>query len=210
MNQKDSILQRQLPTMMVPIYEPLSPIAPGAARLLMAKDGLWIEADAIWGHFRKQLWESPRDLPYGPIEELNALRCGRIPTRYLDKFAFQANEEAERGCETAAWIIWHPTIGWKYHRLEFLDQSAVSVSYRWPQLEPEWHLILDMHSHGRISAFFSSTDERSDQGNPHFSMVFGKCQRGMNRADLDCELRLCIASFYFDEEDSDERGERRS
>lgn len=185
---------------MVPIYEPLPPITPGTARLLMAKDGLWIEADAIWGLFRKHLWLSPRNLPYGPTEELSELRCGRVPTRYFDQFAQQANEEAELDCETAAWIIWHATIGWKYLRLEILDQSAVSVSYRWPQLEPDWHLILDMHSHGRISAFFSSTDDLSDQGSPHFSMVLGKCQRGLSRAELDCELRLCIASFYFDEE----------
>ena len=194
--------------MMIPVYEPLAPIAPGVARLLMAQDGLWIEADAVWGHFRKQLWVSPRILPYGPTEELIALRCGRVPNRYLERFAQEANEEGELGREAAAWIIWHPTIGWRYQKLEILERSGVKVSYRWPRLEPEWRLVLDMHSHGRLAAFFSPTDDRSDQGDPHFSMVLGKCRLGMSRADLDCELRLCIASFYFDEEVSFENVER--
>lgn len=58
MNPKDEILQRHLPTVMAPRFEPLPALKAGETRLVMAKDGLWIEAEGGFGHFRRPLWRS--------------------------------------------------------------------------------------------------------------------------------------------------------
>lgn len=200
MNRKDLLLQKHLPTFMAPRFEPLPSLEEGQTRLLMAEDGLWIEAKTAWGAFARRVFESPRALPYGPIKEITALDCGSIPVLLVERFADQANEFADKGCETAAWLIWSPTAGWEYLELNIPEHTSVSVRFTWPQLGPDWHLILDLHSHGIGPAFFSRTDDRSDQGLPHFSLVLGNCKAGRPRSDLDCAFRLCIAGFYFEED----------
>ncbi|NKE70225.1 PRTRC system protein A [Candidatus Manganitrophus noduliformans] len=199
MNAKDEILQTRLPTVMVPVFEPLPVLKAGETRLLMAEDGLWIEAEGDFGHFRRPLWKSRRKLPYGQVEIASELRCGPIPRKLVERFAELANEWTEWGCETAAWITWGPNVGWELLEPEILIRAAVSVRYTWPDLGPDTALVVDLHSHGIGSAFFSPTDDQSDLGFPHYSLVLGRCGRGRPLTQLDCKLRLCLAGYYFDE-----------
>lgn len=199
MNIKDEILQMRLPTVMAPRFEPLSALKAGETRLVMAEDGLWIEAEAIWGYFRRPLWRSRRNLPYGRVEACSQLRCGRIPMTLIERFAKRANEWAEWSAEHAAWIVWSAGNGWDYLPLETLEHSAVSVRYIWPDLGPDRFLVMDLHSHGTGSAFFSHTDDRSDLGFPHYSLVLGRCGRNRPLKELDCKLRLCLAGYFFEE-----------
>ena len=69
MNNLDTILQSNLPTIMCPKYESLPYLERQRTRLIMAADGLYIQSHQIWGVLAKQLWESPRILPYGKIKE---------------------------------------------------------------------------------------------------------------------------------------------
>lgn len=199
MDPKDKILQTRLPTVMVPVFEPLSVLKAGETRLLMAEDGLWIEADAGWGHFRRPLWKSRRKLPYGQVEAGSNLRCGRIPMKLIERFSEQANEWADQGGETAAWITWSFHCGWEFLIPEILIRTAVSVRYMWPDLGPSTALVLDVHSHGAGAAFFSHTDDQSDLGFPHYSLVLGRCGKARPLTLLDCKLRLCLAGYFFDE-----------
>ncbi len=197
MNRKDLLLQEHLPTFMVPRFEPLPPLQESRSRLLMAKDGLWIETRTPWGEFIKRIFESPRILPYGSVAEKTELLSGPIPMRLQEQFVNQANASSQRGLETAAWIIWSAEQGWEYLQLDILERTSGSVAFRWPALAPEKHLVLDMHSHGAGPAFFSITDDRSDQGTAHFSLVVGNCEEGRLFAELDTAFRLCLSGFFF-------------
>ena len=199
MNLKDELLQTHLPTVMVPRFEPLPALKAGETRLVMAEDGLWIETEAGFGHFRRPLWKSRRNLPYGKVEALSQLRCGRIPLKLIERFAEQANHWTEWGCETAAWITWGPNSGWEFLEPEILIRTAVSVRYTWPDLGPDTALVVDAHSHGTGAAFFSHTEDQSDPGFPHCSLVLGRCGKDRPLFGLDCKLRLCLAGYFFDE-----------
>jgi len=187
---------------MVPRFEPLPLLQENRSRLLMANDGLWIEAKTAWGVFTKKIFESPRPLPYGFVEEKAALLSGPIPMRFLEQFVAQANESGQEGLETAAWIVWNAAQGWQYLELDLLAQNVGSVMFRWPELAPETSLVLDMHSHGRGPAFFSETDNRSDQGTAHFSLVVGNCAKGHALAELDTAIRLCLSGFFFEDSEN--------
>ncbi len=198
MNRKDLLLQNHLPTVMVPRFEPLPLLQEKCSRLLMAADGLWIETKTAWGTFIKRIFESSRPLPYGSVKKRVELLTGPIPMRLLERFVTQANESGQEGLETAAWIVWSPRQGWEYLELDILRQTGGSVQFRWPDLAPESFLVLDMHSHGRGPAFFSKTDDGSDQGTAHFSLVVGHCRAGRPLAELDTAFRLCLSGFFFD------------
>lgn len=201
MNQRDLLLQKHLPTFMAPRFEPLPPLEEGQSRLLMAEDGLWIEAKTTWGAFVRRLFQTPRILPYGPIKERTELHCGSIPRSLLERFAAKANESADCGYETAAWILWSRAEGWEYLKLDIFKQTAGSVEFTWPELGPNRPLILDLHSHGNGPAFFSKLDDRSDQGAPHFSLVLGDCKGGRALSELQIAFRLCLSGFFFEEFD---------
>lgn len=200
MNAKDEILQKQLPTLMVPHHEPLPPLLEGYSRLLMARDGLWIESKTAWGHFVRALWRSKRVLPYGALTPVETLYCKSIPMAFIERFLQQANHAAERSVETIAWILWSPSKGWKYLVPEILLQTAVRVDYRWPDLRDDWSLVVDLHSHRSLPARFSRDDDESDVGFPHFSVVLGHCKPGRGLEEIDHSLRLCLCGYYFEEE----------
>lgn len=143
--------------------------------------------------------EAERELPYGQVEAVSNLRCGRIPVRLIERFAKQANAWADQGSETAAWITWGSNSGWKFLEPEILIRTPVSVRYTWPELAPDTALVLDVHSHGTGTAFFSHTDDQSDLGFPHYSLVLGCAGFDRPLAQLDCKLRLCLAGYFFEE-----------
>lgn len=52
--------------------------------------------------------------------------------------------------------------------------SKASVAYDWSYIPEGTSIIVDIHSHNTMGAFFSGTDDRDDRGNISFSGVFGK------------------------------------
>ncbi len=198
MNGNDLLLQQHLPTLMVPKFEALSALRENASRFLMSAEGLWIESKTAWGRFMKPLYASPRALPYGQVKEEIELFCGTIPLNLVEQFAIQAHQAAKEGLETAAWILWSENKGWAYLELNMTEQSPGSVEFTWPKLAVDQHLVLDMHSHGIGRAFFSSTDNTSDQGLAHFSLVLGLCDIGSVLSEVNSVIRLCLSGFFFD------------
>lgn len=196
MNKKDTLLLKQFPTVMVPQFENLPNLETGSPRLLMAKDGLWIQSKTPWGRFSRRLYKTPRTLPYGAAKERTELNCGDMPQNMVERFLESANTDAEKNIETAAWVVWDEEKGWEYLELDLLQQTTISVQFTWPRLSPQQHLVLDMHSHGKGNAYFSETDNRSDQGQTHFSLVFGHC--GKTDQNHEHAFRLCLAGFFFE------------
>lgn len=104
--------------------------------------------------------------------------AGKIPMHFLSKIVsfFKAvmTEHKGQNLEAQIFVIWNPELG--YHiRVPEQTVAGASVSYSWENfLAPGDVVVLDMHSHNNMGAFFSGTDDRDDNGNCTISGVVGK------------------------------------
>lgn len=113
-------------------------------------------------------------LPYGSVGASRAdLRCGLIPGDILG--AILAHLRAALPNEAAAFVIWNEATGAFEIRFPTIEEATPSrLVYRPPNLEPGWHLVCDVHSHGTAPAFFSATDDADDVHATKIAMVFGR------------------------------------
>ena len=187
MNQIDIALQLSFPSVMVPTREPVVPMAWPGERLLIASNGVFLEINRPWIRLVRRLgsfeWRTP--VPYGEAVELTELPCGSVPAELVAEFARMARAALPN--EVGAWIVWHAATGlFRLVPLPSLSHSPAHLSYERPKLrDGEW-LVVDCHSHGRGSAYFSGTDDRDDQHDVKFALVLGHCHRTPSVA-----LRLC-------------------
>lgn len=135
----------------------------------------------------------PANVPYGSIGEPGAvLRCGLIPGEHLadilDHFrAALPNEEA-------AFILWDETTHeFALHRPVIDEATPSRLVYRTPVLEPGWHVVCDIHSHGADAAFFSATDDADDAHATKISLVIGRL--GHPEGPL-MAARLCAGGLF--------------
>jgi PRTRC genetic system protein A len=108
-------------------------------------------------------------------EALNFLPAGKIPYElyeqvlgFFRKVMVMQNSEVEAMIH----ILWNKEQG--YH-LGVPPQtvSKASVSYDWSYIPAGTSIIVDIHSHNTMGAFFSGTDNNDDRNNISFSGVFG-------------------------------------
>lgn len=142
--------------------------------LLVGRDGVililrrpWLELDMpltppLLGH-----------VPYGTCKREDAeLRCGLIPGRLLAEIT--RHFVAALPNEAAAFVAWHETERTFDLIFPAVDQASPSrLVYRPPVLGPDWHLVADVHSHGRGPAFFSATDDTDDAHTTKIALVVG-------------------------------------
>lgn len=117
------------------------------------------------------------------------LSAGKIPGKLLDEIIafFRKTPEKE-----AAVQIFYDAEKQEY-RIHYPPQRAgcCSVVFRRdPELENDCVLMMDVHSHGQMNAFFSSVDDHDEKGTRLF-MVIGRLDRAVQ-----CRLRAGIAGFY--------------
>lgn len=117
-----------------------------------------------------------------PLEPRLELRHGRIPAHLLPLAVNAFSARADQ--ETYAAIAWDG----EGYRVVFPPQvgNGGSVTY-----EPVPGTVVGLHSHGRMGAFFSGTDDRDDKGF-QVSVVVGKLDRLVPAA----VARLCLYSYY--------------
>ena len=140
---------------------------------LFAGDGVFIAArnDAL--AVRVRITACPlRGLP--AIGEAFDLRAGRIPQAIWDAGVRLARERAERGHEDMLLVIY------RRGRYELVlppqERSAGQVRYTPPALPHGETIVLAIHSHHRMPAFFSGTDDRDERGLGVFA-VLGRLDR---------------------------------
>lgn len=116
-------------------------------------------------------------LPYGGIGAPRAdLRCGLIPHAHLEEVL--DHFLAALPNEAAAFILWNETTGAFAMHLPVVDEATPPrLVYRPPILEPDWHVICDIHSHANGRAFFSATDDADDMHATKIALVFGRIGR---------------------------------
>lgn len=117
------------------------------------------------------------------------LSAGKIPGKILDEIIVFFRKAPEK--EAAVQIFYDAEK--KEYRIHYPPQRAGCFSVvfkRNSELENDCVLMMDVHSHGRMNAFFSSVDDHDEKGTRLF-MVIGRLDRAVQ-----CRLRAGIAGFY--------------
>lgn len=117
------------------------------------------------------------------------LDAGKIPGKLLDEIIAFFRKDPEK--EAAAQIFYDAER--KEYRVHYPPQEAGSCSVvfrRDPELENDCVLMMDVHSHGRMQAFFSTVDDHDEKGTRLF-LVIGRLDKAVQ-----CRLRAGIAGSY--------------
>jgi PRTRC genetic system protein A len=188
MHPLDKTIQIHCPTVMVPRYGELEPMATAGHRFLASCDGLWLEVCRPW---LRLCWpvalQEHVSMPYGKLEPAIQFAFDSLPRELFGQF----REDARRALpnEFAAWITWDSgTQKFAYHPLAATDAGPAHLSLERPVLGETEHLVVDIHSHGHLPAGFSSEDNRDDAGEVKFSVVMGRL--GADQV-ASTRMRLC-------------------
>lgn len=135
----------------------------------------------------------PVHLPYGSVGPMKAeLRCGLIPQAHFA--AITDHFRAALPDEAAAFILWHEEIRTFAVDFPVIDEASPSrLVYRTPVPALGWHLVCDVHSHGRARAFFSATDDADDAHATKIAIVLGQFD---HPAGPKIAARLCAAGMF--------------
>ncbi|MCK6376879.1 MAG: PRTRC system protein A [Zoogloea sp.] len=159
----DTYIARTTPTLPMP-HGPFEALAQPGHRFLVAREGLYLEARRRWLHAVLPLAASPVALPYGSATAVQGMQllCNSIPEALLREFEQLAR--AALPLEAAAWVVWHETSRrFRLQPLVALEATATHLQYTRPILDDGWELVLDLHSHGALGAFFSTQDDADDR-----------------------------------------------
>jgi PRTRC genetic system protein A len=155
---------------------------------ILARNGLFIRAEndhleAIVPIFQLEEGRPVRGL--APMEKRVTLKHGPIPVGIWERAYNTLMEDPSSECYMA--IVW---VRGSYE-LAVPPQAATaaSVAYERPR-----NLVVDIHSHGAIKAFFSATDNQDDQG-LKISIVVGNLDKGPWYPDR-IASRVCIYGYY--------------
>lgn len=148
---------------------------------ILASNGLWIEADNRLMRARVPIAEAEvRGL--APLEPKGELHYGKVPA-YL--FDLALNEMLKDPGQEKYIAI---TYDHEYH-IQIPEQktSAGSVEYSNPD-----NVVLDLHSHGQMNAFFSGQDNKDEQGFKIYGVVGGL------RRKESVGFRVGVYGYFFD------------
>ena len=117
-------------------------------------------------------------------EDVNFLPAGKVPRALLDeivaffkqvmvKLSVSANVNHATNLEAMAHVLWNPEQG--YHiGIPTQKVTGASVNYDFDDVKEGDMIVLDIHSHNSMGAFFSGTDDRDDARGVWISGVVGK------------------------------------
>ena len=190
---RDTALLRACPCVAVPRYGELAQAEFGQ-RVLVASNGVFLEVRRAWLDCVVRISEL-RDtppLPYGALAERISFTFGVIPVALLDEFVAVGRDALPD--EVAGALIYdrcNNTLRLAVH--DAIHAGPADVRYRMPALGPGEELAVDLHTHGRLPAFWSATDDADDQG-VKVCGVFGDVQRESPSA----AFRLAINGAFWE------------
>lgn len=193
MNPHDAFFQKLVPTVMMPAQEELPPLEEAGHRFLAASDGLWVEIRRPWLHL---IWPVAQQtavaMPYGSLNRKCEIAGGPVPALLLEQFVRAACETPHTEC--AAWLVWDELQQvYRCQMVDVISAGSHHIHYNRPVLQEHEHLVVDMHSHAGIPAFFSPEDNEDDAGEVKFSFVVGNCgDQSQSRVMRLCALGLLI------------------
>lgn len=139
-----------------------------------------LKTDVIPGYTQPLLKETLCFLPNGKVPHTLLLQ--------IETFFRQVMEVHKSDLEAMAWILWSKeqeekdilegkdTRGYFIH-IPNQTVSKASVSYDWAEIPAGAIVVVDIHSHNTMTAFFSGTDDADDRIGIRYSGVFGELQK---------------------------------
>lgn len=204
MTDLDGFIQRQFQLVAAPLEGALQEPDVAGTRFIAARNGLFRETKTEWLYCLQPV--ATRDAtctPYGQLVPKIELRCGDVPWPIWGEFLEHARAALPN--ESAARFVWHPHSGsWRLAMRAAVVATPEKIDYLEPALQDGEIAVVDIHSHGRLSAFFSEEDDRDDAGCLRVSVVVGNvdtlpqvvarlvCPEGNYALNVDHEGRLKV------------------
>lgn len=191
MNPLDVALQSTMPTIMVPRFEKLDELSVPGNRILIASNGIWLEVCRPWLYARILVGDQMVTVPYGEVTEELRLTFGKLPRALVREFIELARTRSPNEC--AAWGVWNAhTDTWRLQMLQETSVGHAHVAMDLPVLGDDEHMVLDLHSHGLLEAFFSPEDNDDDRGECKIAGVVGN----LDQETVTTAFRFCANSMF--------------
>lgn len=188
---RDAALFSALPLVCMPRYGVLEEISAGGSRLLLGRDGLYLEARSNVLH-ACVLAAPMAGLPYGVVTPF--VRAVQLES--ARQFLIRAPKDARVALPNE----WAGVIAQVNGEMQLVIPVTESkgpghIRYRAPEINP-LDILVDVHSHGTSHAYFSQTDDADDLAMP--SPVFIAAVVGcVDRADPEYAHRGVILGREF-------------
>ena len=186
MNHLDAYWAKQVPVSPAPAYSGFERLTAPGHRIIVARNGTFAEVVRPWLYARIRIGANNGfAMPFGELNEVLEV-TQRIPRDLLATFQAQALSAFPN--ETAAWVVWNEMSGYRLTPVAESEASVGHVRFDRPILDDGEHLVLDLHSHGALPAFFSATDDEDDLGEIKLAAVVGS----LAETAPTWVLRLCL------------------
>lgn len=173
-NPRDRALFAALPVILAPRFEPIAPLDTGHTRLVLASDGVYIEARTHVLHACGRISAADR-MPFGTVRPFVTRVIADDPTPLLAAAAARAQQSLPN--EWAGVIVRQGDDGLALTQPAILSNSPARVRYDATGIDP-LDVLWDIHSHAAMRAFFSSQDDADDLSCPSpcfIASVIGRC-----------------------------------
>ena len=188
---RDEALQHACPVLAAPLFGDL-PAMENGQRVIVASNGVFVQVKRDWLDCVERLGgiDAALPLPYGKMTPSVCFTFGTIPIALLD--AFIAAGRAGLPNEIAGGLIYSPQrTTLRFAIYEVLHSTAHGIEYRMPPLARDESIAVDLHTHGRLPAFWSGTDDVDDRS-VKVAGVFGNLDRERPSA----AFRLVLNGMY--------------
>lgn len=191
MDPRDVALQSTCPVVTMPRYG-LLPDMPNGQRVIVAANGVFVQIKLDWLDCVQRLMPClpGMPLPYGQVQERVTFSFGVLPIRLIEAFV-EHGRRALPNEAAAALVYSRRTRGLRLVLCEALRSSPARIDYRLPALTDDETVAVDLHTHGYGAPFWSSADDRDDQG-IKVAGVFG-C---LHHERPSAEFRLVLNGMY--------------
>ncbi len=113
--------------------------------------------------------------------EMNFLPGGKIPYilyQQVEAFFRQVIQMKGTALEAMIFVLWNKTDGYFLH-VPTQTVAAAAVTFDPTSIPSGSTVVVNIHSHGTMNAFFSGTDDNNDKDLIQFSGVFGQFQNAI-------------------------------
>lgn len=180
------------PVLLMPFEGALPPLTQGPRRYVLASDGLYVQAKTRVLKVTVPL-ARVTGLPFGPLAPSVELAGGPIPFSFFEQIEEAALHHHPN--EWSAFIHWDEEHGeYALTVPRTRSRSGSHIAYDTDAVDPE-RLVLDVHTHGAFSAYFSPVDDASNLFGLYFASVLGCCG---NAETLEVVSRLVIDQHRLD------------
>ena len=222
LDERDRALQDSCRCLSMPLFSRLPELQAGQ-RMLLGRNGLYLELKNPWLDCCVNVASLPAGLtlPYGVVSSHLSFAFGRLPLDLLQEFIalaraacplevagaliYTATDNAQddepngcyqngcgqNGCGQNGRRQGRGTLRLRLH--ESISVGCGHVRYRIAALDVGEYLAVDLHSHGRLPAFWSDQDDRDDNG-VRVCGVFGR----LDRPQLEARFRLVLNGHHID------------